>query len=130
MEISLFLARVIGITMAILYAGAIINFKRLQTSLRQIEEQPVILFISGFMALVLGVLILQVHNFWVWDWTIIITLIGWLMVIIGSIRILIPNVAIAMGRSLLERNPNIAYAVTFMFCAIGVFLTIMGCLPE
>ena len=116
--------------MAILYAGAIINFKRLQTSLRQIEEQPVILFISGFMALVLGVLILQVHNFWVWDWTIIITLIGWLMVIIGSIRILIPNVAIAMGRSLLERNPNIAYAVTFMFCAIGVFLTIMGCLPE
>ena len=130
MDITLFLARVIGITMTILYAGAIINFKRVQTSLRQIEEQPVILFLSGFMALLLGVLILQVHNFWVWDWTIIITLLGWLMAIVGSIRLLLPNTAMAMGRSMLEKNPNIAYAVSFLFCAIGIFLTIMGCLGE
>ncbi len=126
MDISFFLARVMGITLSILYLGAIINFKVLQKSVRTIEEQPVILFISGFISLVLGALVIEVHNIWVANWQVIITIFGWIMLIVGAIRVLIPQAAIKLGHSLLERNEKAAYLLCFIMFAFGIYLAIMG----
>ncbi len=126
MDISFFLARVMGITLSILYLGIMINFKQLQKSVRTLEEQPVILFISGFISLVLGVLVIEVHNVWIANWRVIITIFGWIMLVVGAIRVLIPQVAIKLGHSLLERNEKAAYLLIFIMFAFGIYLTVMG----
>lgn len=126
MDISFVLARIIGITMTILYAGAIINFKFLQRSVQTIEEQPILLYLAGFIALTLGVLVIEFHNLWVWDWRVIITVLGWLLLIDGSMGLLMPGAAQRVGRALLVRNANLAFLECILMLFVGLYLSVMG----
>ena len=56
--------------------------------------------LSGFFCLPAGLAIVLVHNFWVADWPILVTILGWLCVIGGAIRIICAaKRAAAMRRS-------------------------------
>ena len=44
------------------------------------------------MAIIIGVLIIENHNYWEKSWIVIITLIGWMAVIKGIILIAFPTI--------------------------------------
>ena len=46
---------------------------------------------SGFLMLLLGALIVAGHSVWVWNWQLIITLIGWILLVKGAMRIFSPS---------------------------------------
>lgn len=48
-------------------------------------------YMMGFMAVIFGFLILHYHNFWVSDWTVLITIIGCLSLIKGVFIIIFPK---------------------------------------
>ncbi|MDQ6967048.1 MAG: hypothetical protein Q9M23_09000 [Mariprofundaceae bacterium] len=48
-------------------------------------------YIGGFMALIMGALIVHFHNHWVSDWTLLITILGWLALIKGIVIIVFPK---------------------------------------
>ncbi|MBP6911047.1 hypothetical protein KBC03_05695 [Patescibacteria group bacterium] len=54
-------------------------------------EHPAIMFITALINLVGGAAIVLHHNIRTWDWTVAITLIGWLAIVKGAIRILFPQ---------------------------------------
>ena len=61
------------------------------------------------------------HNVWVWDWPVIITVIGWLMTVSGTFRILIPQQIGDLAARMLARGPQlllVSGAVTFVLGAI------------
>ena len=45
------------------------------------------------------------HNVWTADWRVVITILGWLAVITGAIRIVCPQQAAANGRTR-DRQPD------------------------
>ena len=51
---------------------------------------PMLIYFSGLLALVSGLAILNVHRSWT-GWPVIVTIIGWLMVIGGAIRLVLPG---------------------------------------
>ncbi|WP_331375195.1 hypothetical protein [Sinorhizobium chiapasense] len=57
-------------------------------------------YLSGLLSLLAGLAIVNLHNRWQMDWRVIITVLGWLMTIGGIIRIVLPQVAIAVGSTI------------------------------
>lgn len=123
---DLLLARVFGIVLMVAYAGVLINLKFYKRLWTDIPRQPLVLFLSGFIALILGVLTLQVHHIWTFDWRGLITLLGWLLVFNGAWRLLLPESAVAFAEKISHDNDGAVYAISGIMFAIGTYLALVG----
>ena len=126
MEISHELARLLGIMMIVIYGGYLLNQKFYQQFWQNIADLPVILFLSGFIALLCGLLIIQSHNIWVWDWKVLITLLGWMLILSGITRIVFPKTVLKIAQKLMENSPTFVNIVVGILLLIGFYLTYKG----
>ncbi len=102
MENSIFLAKVIGLLGAISTLIIIIRYKKYLEMEEYAAKNPVIIYLSGFFILIIGILLVISHQVWTWGWQVVITIIGWLVLIKGVIRILFPETVIR----LIEKKKN------------------------
>lgn len=87
MELSIWLARMFGLYFVIIAVSMLLfpkHFKQLYLSLSSHEG---IIIISGLLTLILGIVLVTVHNFWQMNWMLSITLIAWLLLIKGLVRL-------------------------------------------
>lgn len=91
MTLSIFLARVLGLYLIIV--GFFYLFRRayIQKVAREIFEKDSLVIITAVMSLLIGLLIVVGHNKWAWSWTLTITLLGYLTLLKGLIRLFIPH---------------------------------------
>ena len=64
-----------------------------------------LIYLSGVLALTVGLAIIAVDNDWKWHWPLIITVVGWLALIGGTVRMLGPQAIEAAGLAVLS-HPN------------------------
>ena len=55
------------------------------------EKSTALTFMTGFMAIVIGMLLVEYHNLWAWEWPVLITIVGWASIIKGLMFIAFPN---------------------------------------
>lgn len=91
MDISIFLARLIGPLYVVAGLGLLLNPAYYRGMLKSLPVGGLTYYLSGAIALLAGVAILQFHNLWVADWRIIFTLLGWLAVAKGCLLLLFPQ---------------------------------------
>lgn len=125
METSLFLAQIIGPTLAVIGAGIVLNPGQFREVAQDIMRNPGLVFVIGHIALPAGIATVLVHNLWVADWPVIITILGWLGIIGGAIRILVPRRASAAGREALAHPQTLIIAGT-VWLLIGLTLSYFG----
>ncbi len=90
MSVSFFLAQVLGCYVFFMSLAMLVHhqaFKRIMHEF--ITSQPMVVF-SGGVGLLFGLLIVISHNVWVAAWPVLITLIGWFLLIQALIRIFFP----------------------------------------
>ena len=90
MELSIFLAKVIGIWSLVSGISLIKNTKYIRNFVRKIVNEQLSLWIGGLLALIIGALLVVSHNIWV-GWPMIITIIGWLSLIKGIFYMVFPE---------------------------------------
>jgi len=76
-----------------LVATALMILLNLDTAPAMIEEMskiPMLIVVSGYAAFVPGVAIVHFHNRWTAGWPVLITLFGWLSVVVGLVRMIFP----------------------------------------
>ena len=95
-----------------------------ETTRRFLADTPLVL-ISGFLAMTAGLSIVNTHNVWVLDWTLIVTLFGWALVLGGATRIIAPRVVEQVGNAMMGRPMMMRIVGTF-WTLLGVFLTFKG----
>ena len=91
MELSVLVARILAITYISAGVAALsgkINFRKM---VEDFEKSQGLTFVSGFMTLIIGALLVQYHNIWVKDWTVLITVIGWISLLKGIMLIVFPQ---------------------------------------
>lgn len=91
METSIFLARVIGLVIVISTAAVLIRYKESLSFEEESVKNPLFIYLSGFVILIIGVLLVVSHSVWTLDWRVIITILGWLVLLKGAGRIFFPN---------------------------------------
>jgi arginine exporter protein ArgO len=78
-----------------------------------------LVYLSGTLLFVAGLSIVRVHNRWARGWPVLITLLGWFVILGGLIRMFAP--VFAQQRT--EQNITAVYPFLIVLLAIGSFLT-------
>src|ERR1700686_5276611 len=90
MTTSKMIAGLIGPTLVAIAAPLLINFGSSPALAEQFSRDPALIFVSGVLVFVAGIAIVRVHNIWAGGWPVLVTVLGWLAVLGGLVRMLFP----------------------------------------
>jgi hypothetical protein len=85
MEHAMLLAGLIGPILMVLSISEALNL-----SIWKGVDASVV-YLNGLLLFVAGLSIVRTYNHWAFDWTVMITLIGWLSLLTGVYRLFFPN---------------------------------------
>ena len=104
-----------GLVGPTLVAMIVSEFPLVQPHLYDAQIPPVV-YISGTLMFVGGLAIVRAHNHWVRNWTVLITLSGWIFLLLGLFRMFFAS-------AYLQGSANTS-ATTFM--VLEVILLVVG----
>jgi hypothetical protein len=96
MDMTIVLAKALGIIFVVMGISIISNKKSISGVLADLEEDPGFLWIAGLMALLIGAFMVAVHNTWGSGFQTVISLIGWLSIIKGTVMLVIPDASMSI----------------------------------
>jgi len=125
MTTSIFLARLIGPFALALGLALVFQGTGFGAFASEFMASPALIFLSGVITLPAGLAIVLTHNVWTPDWRVVITIVGWLAVVTGAIRMIVPQQAAAKARGVIAQPliPKIGAAI---WLAIGALLCFYG----
>ena len=125
MQPAVFIARLVGPAFVAVGLGILLNGPFYTSLLAEATRSPTLIYFSGLISLIPGLAILNVHRTWTSDWRVIITILGWLLVIGGVIRIVLPATTAALAADLYSK-PAVLLFVSAIVIVVGGFLTFFG----
>jgi len=89
-EISILLAKFWG-SLLVIFGLLFLVRKKALDDLFELTKDKTFIIISGYLALILGLVTVILHNTWVTDWIVVITIFGWISLIKGIARLGFPE---------------------------------------
>jgi hypothetical protein len=105
------MAGLIGPTLVALGVSEAIN-----TRIWKTNSAPLV-YLNGLLLFVAGLSIVRVHNRWTRSWPVIVSLVGWVGVLLGLFRMFAPEAQHA------GQNAPVTIISASLVGAIGLFLT-------
>jgi len=81
---------------------------------------PPIVYLSGTLMFLGGLAIVRAHNSWARDWTVLITLSGWIFLALGLFRMF---AASYYTRGAANTDPTVLIALEGSLFVLGLFIT-------
>jgi hypothetical protein len=125
MQRSIYLAKLIGPVLLVIGLGMLLNGAVYRAMAVQFLHTYSLIYMSGLLTLVAGIALVHAHNVWEGDWRLIITVLGWLGIIGGAVRILVPQFVETIGGSVVAQ-PAALMAGGFVVLALGGVLSYFG----
>ncbi|MBX9620703.1 MAG: hypothetical protein K2X28_01500 [Alphaproteobacteria bacterium] len=125
MVLSIFLAKTIGLYLLIVSTAFMLKADEFKPMMLDMLKNQSIVSFSGILALIFGILIVVSHNIWVMDWRVIITILGWLTLLKGVMRLFYPEFVMKKATKCVENKAsyNIMMLITLF---IGLVLLYFG----
>jgi len=76
----------------------------------------------AFMGLLFGLVVVNIHNVWEWTPNLLITLIGWIMILKGAFFLLMPGKCTKQKLEMMEGNVALMYVSGVFAAALGLVL--------
>jgi uncharacterized membrane protein YhaH (DUF805 family) len=76
------------------------------------------IYLNGTILFVAGLAIVRAHNRWTAGWPVLVTLVGWIVMLGGLFRMFVPS-----SGQLPNQNPLAEYAVFAVIFVVGAVLT-------
>jgi hypothetical protein len=121
MDRSRFIAGLIGPTLFAVALSLFVNRQLLPDLMRLLATQPAAIFLAGITTLVIGLAIVLSHRERR-GWRLIVTIFGWLAVVAGVLRIVIPY-QIASWVPAITGQPWVFPFAATVFLILGLFLS-------
>jgi hypothetical protein len=116
------IAGLIGPTLLVTGIAVFLNGSLFPQMIEAASADLIIIFLSGFLLFVVGVAIVRVHNVWAAGWPLIITVLGWLCILGGVVRLWFPVWALHIAGWFIQ-FPAVLIGIATVFLALGAFLT-------
>jgi uncharacterized membrane protein len=125
MQTSIFIAQLLGPLYLAVGGALLLRAEMFRGILQDFIRSPALVYLAGFLGLLAGTALVLVSNLWVFDWRLLITIIGWLATIRALATIFRPEWIVAIGSKVLDRRPYLlgGGAVNFL---IGLVFTYFG----
>lgn len=124
MDISQFIAQILGVIYSVVGLGFLLNQKYYQKNLKAIVASPAVPYFGGVAALVTGYILITFHNIWIKDWVVLITIVGWLALLKGFVYLIAPEFGIDLAKNWVKK-PNMALYGILIF-ALGLVFAYFG----
>ena len=125
MPAPVFIARLIGPLFVVLGIGLLANHAFYAAMIVHAVHHPTLIYISGLLALTAGLAMLNTYRAWTADWRVIVTVLGWLMLIAGVIRIVLPQVIVIIATTVYSGPTSIVIAGVVVL-VVGAYLSFEG----
>jgi len=122
MAVSKTIAGIMGPTVLAIGIAVLLNISALPALAEQIAHDAALVFLSGILLLVAGLAIVRVHNRWQDGWPVVVTILGWVCLISGLARLLLPTQLARIAGSAVQ-NTSMIVAVALVMVAVGAFLS-------
>jgi uncharacterized membrane protein HdeD (DUF308 family) len=100
------------------------NPEKFKIMISDFQKNRSLLVYSGMISTILGLIITRIHNFWVPSWPLLITLIGWLVLIKGLYRLFFLEKFVAKSKKWITED---SFKWICWGCIIiGAYLAVMG----
>ena len=91
MQTSIFIAKLIGPILLVAAIAMLANAKDVREMARGFMEDRPLIYLSGILAMLAGLAIVNTHNIWMLGWPVIITIFGWASILGGIARMAAPQ---------------------------------------
>lgn len=125
MNLSIFLAKVLGSYLVILSLFSIVRYPYIEDLFKNLKEQRGTVFIFALLPVIFGLLLVISHNLWVADWRVVITIIGWLMLFSGIYRLFFQDGWMDNVEWWINHK-GISLAIMVLFFLVGCYLAYKG----
>jgi hypothetical protein len=124
MFISYILAQIIGFYFVIVSLGTLFHKLRHRKYAQELLGVQSLVAIAENLTLLFGMIILVMHHVWILDWPVLITIIGWVLVIRGLIANFFPTLLMKYSKFLLDKKGYIFKA--WLSLVVGLILLWCG----
>ena len=124
MELSKLIARMASVLYLSASFGAFFSAGYYRKIAGDLFNNSALVYVTGFITVIIGLLIVTYHNRWAKSWVVLITILGWLAMVKGVLLIAFPQFVHTLSeRMLADSGANIfLYAA---FC-LGVLFAYFG----
>ena len=122
--ISIFLAKVLGIYLILVCLAVLMKRRSLGSAIIDLDKNPLFIYFSGALILILGLVMVNLHNIWMADYRVVITILGWLTVLKGVARLFFADKIVSIGQSVF--NSRFFTPLIVIFLIVGIWLTSKG----
>ena len=98
MELSILIAKIISVIYIASGIAILTGTFKISDFVNEFEKSPTLIFLSGCIGIIFGMILVNYHNIWVKNWTVIITIISWIMLIGGVLVVIVPGALIYMKK--------------------------------
>lgn len=121
--------QVLGIMYVAVGVGMFLNRELYKKLFMDFVDNAAMMYFGGIMALVVGYLLITFHNVWVKDWSVIITVIGWIAMIKGVLILVRPQWMIDLTKAIVNKEGFLKIEGVLV-TIIGVFFLFLGYCPK
>jgi len=105
--------------------GMLINPKFYKRMIDQMLDSPAVIYVSGFMTLAVGYLLIAFYSTWGVNLRLILTVIGWIALFKGLSCIILPELLIKVSRGFMRSEKTVLGAGAVM-TALGIVMMYVG----
>ena len=120
LEISIFFARLWG-SFFIIFGSLFIISRQLGKTIEMTDDKAFVIS-TGYITLLMGLVTVILHNLWVADWRIIITILGWSTLIKGISKVGFPEVIHKQAQRFKKKQ----WVSSIIIILLGAFLLWMS----
>ncbi|MBL7045473.1 MAG: DUF308 domain-containing protein [Parcubacteria group bacterium] len=125
MDLTIFLAQVMGIYFLVTGVSALLNPEKTRKAISEVGKSYVLPYFDGALALIFGLLVVLTHNSWTNPLTSVVSAIGWLSLVEGVLMMLMPQSSISSFIMSINSKQAMTTIGTIAIIA-GAYLTYMG----
>jgi len=118
LELSIYIGKLLAAVYLILGVAILANRAYFTKAYSQFIDNPLSMLLAGFMALVLGLILVMNHNIWVGEWYVLITIVGWISLIKGVFLLLLPKVTDQIWGPIIRKG--------YIMPVAGIFALLFG----
>lgn len=114
---TIVIAQVLGIFFTVAGVSMLVNSKGTVVAVERSLEDKGILWLWGFLAVLIGAVVVVLNNVWMSGLSLLVTILGWIALIKGILILLYPNFAISLYKKFNKRG---------IFTVCGIVAIILG----
>jgi hypothetical protein len=126
---SKLIAALMGPLLAAMGVAMLINRNLFPAMIGEVAHNYALIFLSGVLILLAGLAIVRVHNVWTGGWPVLVTVLGWLAIASGLVRMWFPQGAAPIAEAFAGNTASLLIG-GLVTLALGAFLSYKAFEPD